>query len=205
MLIMVTSGNFFVSLYSNFCLFETRFILSRIRGSVPNNCGFYIGWMDLTPLLQLHSIITVHTLNCFWIMNPSLLSGSCTSGLHEFCLTLRSSRKHTDSLPTHFLFFWLLPNRGHWVEQFSCLLSRKRHLHRAGNVCWTVQLSVIMKTSPLCRKCLSTLLWEQCLWSRCSTIDCSSWSSQIRVSTSHYLCNGFTCQYSHLSDLCIYV
>jgi hypothetical protein len=58
----------------------------------------------------------------------------------------------------------------------------------------TVQLSVVTKTtSPLCRKRLTTLLWEQCLSSRCSTTDSSSWSSLIRVSTSRYLCNGFTC------------
>jgi hypothetical protein len=49
------------------------------------------------------------------------------------------------------------------------------------------------KTSPLCRKRLSTLLWEQCLSGRCSTTDCFNWSPRIRVSTSRYPCNGFTC------------
>jgi hypothetical protein len=48
------------------------------------------------------------------------------------------------------------------------------------------------KTSPLCRKRLS-LLREQCLSSRCSTTDCSSRLSWIRVSTVHYLSNEFTC------------
>jgi hypothetical protein len=45
----------------------------------------------LTSLLQFHWIITVHTFNSFWITNSSLLSGSCTSGLLEFCSILRSS------------------------------------------------------------------------------------------------------------------
>jgi hypothetical protein len=41
-------------------------------------------WIYLTPLSQLNSIITVHTLNSFWITNPSLLSATCTTGLLEF-------------------------------------------------------------------------------------------------------------------------
>jgi hypothetical protein len=43
------------------------YILSRIWGCVTNNNGFCIWWLGLLALrLQLQSIITVHTLNCFW-------------------------------------------------------------------------------------------------------------------------------------------
>jgi hypothetical protein len=40
-------------------------ILSRIRGSVTNNNGFWIGWLDLSALgLQLQSIITSQDYEC---------------------------------------------------------------------------------------------------------------------------------------------
>jgi hypothetical protein len=36
-------------------------MLSRVRASVTNNCGFWIGWLDLLPQsLELKSITTVH-------------------------------------------------------------------------------------------------------------------------------------------------
>jgi hypothetical protein len=41
---------------------QNKTILSCVRGSVTNNNGFWIGWLDLLePLLQLQPIITVHS------------------------------------------------------------------------------------------------------------------------------------------------
>jgi hypothetical protein len=48
-------------------------ILSRVRGSVTNNNGFWIGWLDLLPLqLQLQQIITVHN---HWLRFAPFLTG----------------------------------------------------------------------------------------------------------------------------------
>jgi hypothetical protein len=81
-------------------------------------------------------------------------------------------------------------------NSYSYSLPRKRHLRYAGNVClffcennayrvvgwhWTPGFDSYI---PAFRPCLP---------SRCSTTDCSSWSSRICVSTSRYLCNGRTC------------
>jgi hypothetical protein len=94
-------------------------------------------WIYWTSLLRLHAITTVHTFNS-WITNPSLLPGSCTSGLLELCVALLSSRKRAATF--HFataatLHLLGVPNRGHRVEQLSHPLPRKRHLRCAGNVC----------------------------------------------------------------------
>jgi hypothetical protein len=164
-------------------------------------------WICLTSLLQSLSVITVHTCNSFWIPNPSLRSPALFSKARWFatesllllllllyiCLVCRigdtesnisaircQSNIATDSQS---VCLGVEPRLGLMTRCFflkwkllSCPCGAPS-LTR-GRVC---QLSVT--TSPLFRKRLSTLLWEQCLSSRCSTTDCSSWSSRIRVST----------------------
>jgi hypothetical protein len=47
------------------------------------------------------------------------------------------------------------------------------------------------------RLALTPIFWlsSRVFTEHCSNPNCSRWSSQIHVSTSHYLCNGFTSQY----------
>jgi hypothetical protein len=69
-------------------------------------------WVYLTSLVQLHSVITVHRLNYFWITNLSLLSASLTSDLLEFyrmlLLSYSPSSFFTSSLLTSELLNWRL-------------------------------------------------------------------------------------------------
>jgi hypothetical protein len=135
--------------------------------------------------------------NCYWFSPAQSISGSSRLGLATifYCLRFETSlfvafydsqgygggirpRLHTGR-PLLLLLLLLL---------YSCLAYRigDTESNSSATRCHENE-------SLLCRKRLSTLLWGKCLSSRCSTTDCYSWSSRIRVSTSRYLCNGFTC------------
>jgi hypothetical protein len=69
---------------------EWWYVLSRVRGSVTNNNGFWIGWLNLlTLLLQLHLItITYITAHNQWLSKTRSIPSWTVSVFSSFVIDL---------------------------------------------------------------------------------------------------------------------
>jgi hypothetical protein len=85
------------SLHKYRCVNFKSYILSRVRGSVTNNNGFWIGWLNvLALLLQLRPTITAHNP---WLRLALFLTGLRASSLLRDWLG-------SDLRVGHFFSFW---------------------------------------------------------------------------------------------------
>jgi hypothetical protein len=93
-------------------------ILSRVRGSVTNSNGFWIGWLDLLALpLQLHSIKTFH--NQWQIKTRSIpywTTSTFSSTLTDLVLIYESVTSLASIVRWLTLNFWILLRLDVWIN-----------------------------------------------------------------------------------------
>jgi hypothetical protein len=102
-------------------------ILSRILGSVTNNNGFWIGWLDLLALL-VQSLITAHNQ---WLPKTRSIPSWTISVFSSIVPDLNRWRLSYECITCPFITPWKMKTE-HSLEQFICC---NLHIHRHGNVC----------------------------------------------------------------------
>jgi hypothetical protein len=153
-------------------------ILSRVWGSVTNNNGLWIGWLDLLALLlQLQSIITAHnqwlpetrsipywtiSVCSYTVADLVPIYESVTSSASVVCwVMLRSWTLKHDCNPTDFScmndLWWLLAYK--WLEwhlSYKCLCScLHSHLYSLQSPC-----KMLVACSYLWKPLLLPLTWK---------------------------------------------
>jgi hypothetical protein len=89
-------------------------------------------------LTQLHSVITVHTFNCFLITSPSRLSASCSSGFLEFSgILLLLPTSVCSPILSSLLYFW---SHGFWPLGLIYLTLGRSRRHLLEGLCFAFSM-----------------------------------------------------------------